>query len=55
MEVTGVLLGSKRHLYVALSNHYIKKSISLVIEPDFSVHVFCIDVEINTIGDYKIL
>ena len=28
---------------------------SLVIESDFIVHVFCKNVEMNTIGDYKIL
>ena len=56
IEITGVLLlGSKKHLqYVASSNLHIQKSMFLVIESDFVVHVFCRDVEINTREDYKI-
>ena len=33
---------------------YPKINLSLVIESDFVVHIFCRDVEINKIGDYKI-
>ena len=48
------MLGSKRRLYAASSNPHIQKSKSLVIKSNFTVHVFCRHVEMNTIGNYKI-
>ena len=33
---------------------YPKINPSLVIQSDFAVHVFCRDVEMNTVGNYKI-
>ena len=37
-----------------IKSPYPKINLSLVIESNFAVHVFCRDVEMNTIGDYKI-
>ena len=54
--MTRKLLGSKRHLsFSAASNPHIQKiNLSFVIEFDFAVHMFCRDLEMNTIGNYKI-
>ena len=37
-----------------IKSSYPKINLSLAIESDFAVHVFCRDVEMNTIGHYMI-
>ena len=41
-------------IFSSINSPYPKINLSLVIESDFAIHVFCRDVEINKIGDYKI-
>ena len=56
IEITGVLLGSKRHLLnTASSNSNVQKSVSCnVIESDFTVHMSYRQVKMNTMEDHKI-
>lgn len=37
-----------------IKSPYPQTSQSFIIEPDFVVHMFCVDVEINAIGEYQI-
>ena len=39
---------------IVIKSPHPKIKLSLVIESDFAVHVFCRDVKINKIGNYKI-
>ena len=39
---------------IVIKYPYPKINLSLVIQSDFAVHVFCRDVEMNTVGNYKI-
>ena len=41
-------------IYSIIKSPYPKISLSLIIESDFAVHVFFRDVEMNSIGYYKI-
>ena len=50
-----MLLGNKRHIiYNIIKSPNPKFNLSVIIESDFAVHVLCRDVDMNTIGDYKI-
>ena len=48
------VVSSKRHICSSIESSYLKINLSLVIESDFAVLVFCRHREMNTIGDYKI-
>ena len=55
IEITRMVLSSKKHVYASSSNPpYPKINMALVIASDFAVHMFCEDVEMNIKGNNKI-
>ena len=55
--LTGSVVRQQETLIICriIKSPHSKINLPLVIESDFAVHVFCRDVEINKIGDCKIL
>lgn len=58
IEITGVIVRQQEivfTIYIVSSCLHIQKiSQSVIIAPDFAVHIFCRELEINTIDEYQI-